>query len=58
MFENFDIISFLIGLGGGVSVTLFSIKMHKIMYSSNNGNTVDQSGAQAGGDIVGRDKRS
>jgi hypothetical protein len=57
MFENWDLWSFLAGLVGGVAITFVSIQIQKRMSSGSGGNTVDQSRAQAGGDIVGRDKK-
>ena len=55
----FDIGSFIAGLlgGGGVVGYLVKLSFTKEMRSDGNGNAVDQSGAKAGGDIIGRDKK-
>lgn len=57
MFENWDILSFLSGFVGGTAITLISIRIKKSMSSSGGGNVVDQSGASAGRDIVGGNKK-
>ncbi len=57
MFENLDLWSFLAGFAGGVTVSIISISIRKTMSASQNATTVDQTNAQAGGDIVGRDKK-
>jgi len=55
----FDIVSFLIGgLGGATVGSLITLQVKKNMSSSGAGNTVDQSGATAVGDMVGRDKNT
>ena len=60
MFENFDLWNFLGGVVagglGGAFLTLTITK--KSQHTAGAGTTVDQSGAKAGGDVVGRDKRS
>lgn len=60
MFANFDLWNFLGGVVagglGGAFLTLTITK--KSQHSAGSGTTADQSGARAGGDIVGRDKRS
>jgi len=57
MLENFEILSFLAGLAGGIAITLVSIRVQKTLSARANGNAVDQSRARATGDIVGRDKK-
>lgn len=57
MLENWDILSFLVGLIGGIAVTLVSIRIKKTMSSSGGGDVVDQSKARAGRDIVGGNKK-
>lgn len=55
---NFDLWSFLGGLLPGlVGGSLLTLHFTKTMKADRHGNTVDQSGARARGDIVGRDKR-
>ncbi len=60
MLENFDLWNFLGGMVagglGGALVTLNVIR--KTQYSGTRGNSVDQTDARAGGDIVGRDKHT
>lgn len=54
----FNIGSFIAGmLGGGIVGSLVTLSFTKKMRSDGNGSAVDQSGATAGGDIVGRDKK-
>lgn len=61
MFENFDWATFLGGLFSGIvsgiAITLVSIRI-KQLFVRGYGTVVDQSRAQASGDIVGRDKKS
>lgn len=58
MFESFDLWSLLAGLvGGSIIGSIVTYQVQKRLSSSGSGNVVDQSRAQAGGDIVGRDKR-
>jgi hypothetical protein len=45
-----EIISFLVGMGSGSLLTL------RLTRKSRDSNSPNQSGAKAGGDIVGRDK--
>ncbi|MDF3230907.1 hypothetical protein EOA22_01590 [Mesorhizobium sp. M7A.F.Ca.US.014.04.1.1] len=47
-----EIISFLVGLGAGSLITFQIIKNR----AGPGGNAVNQGGATAGGDLVGRDK--
>jgi len=55
---TFNLWSFLGGLlSGGIGGALLTISLKKSMRSKGGGNTVDQAGASAAGDIVGRDKR-
>ncbi len=54
----FDLWNFLGGLVSGLlGGTLLTLHFTKTMRAGGNGNTIDQSGAKARGDIVGRDKR-
>ncbi len=54
---TFDLTNFLIGLvTGGVGGALLTFTLTKNVRSSSRGNSVDQSRANAGGDITGRDK--
>jgi hypothetical protein len=57
---DFDLWNFLGGVvAGGMGGALLTLKISKkSQHSSGSGNTVNQSGAKAGGDVVGRDKRS
>lgn len=57
MFEGFDWLSFLGGLLSGIAITLVSIRITKQQSVRGSGTVVDQSRAQASGDIVGRDKK-
>ncbi|WP_210419070.1 hypothetical protein [Bradyrhizobium sp. NAS80.1] len=51
--------SFLAGLaGGGITGSFITYRMTSTKRASNGGALLDQSGSVAGGDIVGRDKRS
>jgi hypothetical protein len=53
-----DIVSFVTGLvGGGVAGSLITLHITRDKRVSGSGSLVDQSGASAGRDIVGRDKR-
>jgi hypothetical protein len=45
-----EIVSFLVGMGSGSLLTL------RLTRKSRDSNTSNQSGAKAGGDVVGRDK--
>ncbi|WP_175422120.1 hypothetical protein [Agrobacterium tumefaciens] len=55
---TFDLWNFLGGLASGlVGGSLLTLQLTKTLRADRNGNSVDQSGAQARGDIVGRDKR-
>lgn len=47
-----ELISFVIGAGFGSLLTI----QFKKQKATGTGNAVDQSGAKAGGDVVGRDK--
>ncbi|MEM7290250.1 MAG: hypothetical protein AAF412_07790 [Pseudomonadota bacterium] len=59
MFSAFDLWSFISGLVGGSLVgSIVTYQVQKRLTSSGSGNVVDQSGGQAGGDIVGRDKKN
>lgn len=59
MFEAFDISSFLGGLvSGGIGGALLTLRFTKNFRAGTNGNAVDQSRTKAGGDVVGRDKKS
>ena len=54
----FDLWNFLGGLlTGAAGGALLTLQVTKTMRADRNGNNADQSGAQARGDIVGRDKR-
>ena len=58
MSYTFELWNFLGGLvAGGLGGSLITFTLSKTMRSSRGGNTVDQSEAIAGGDIVGRDKK-
>jgi len=48
-----EILSFLAGLAGG---SLLTLKFTRKTHVDREGSNVDQSGASAGGDLVGRDK--
>jgi hypothetical protein len=53
----FDLWNFVGGLiTGGLGGALLTFKFTRTSTSSGGGNTVDQSRARAGGDIIGRDK--
>lgn len=57
--EFFDFWSFLGGLvGGSIIGSIVTFQVQKRLSSSGSGNVVDQSRAQSGGDIVGRDKKN
>jgi hypothetical protein len=60
LFSGTSIGSFILGATVGSIGTLFGIRItnSKKISASGSGNAVDQSHASAGGDIVGRDKRS
>lgn len=56
---TFDLWNFLGGLvAGGIGGALLTLKFTKNMRTNGSGTTVDQSKANAGGDIVGRDKKN
>lgn len=58
MLSAFDVWSFISGLVGGSLVgSVLTYQVQKRLSSSGSGNVVDQSRGQAGGDIVGRDKK-
>jgi hypothetical protein len=50
-----EIISFVAGLGAGSLITLRIARKNRDLVS---GGSVNQSGAKAGGDVVGRDKNT
>jgi len=53
-----DLWNFIGGLvAGGIGGALLTLKLTKNIRTQGSGNAVDQSRAEAGGDIVGRDKR-
>ncbi|MEO1190272.1 MAG: hypothetical protein AAFY02_00820 [Pseudomonadota bacterium] len=55
---TFDLWNFLGGLvAGGIGGALLTLKFTKNQRTTGTGTTVDQSKSNAGGDIVGRDKR-
>jgi hypothetical protein len=55
---TFDFWNYLGGLISGLfGGALLTLHFTKTMRSGRDGNTVDQSGARARGDVVGRDKR-
>lgn len=55
---DFDFWNFLGGLlTGAAGGALLTLHFTKTMRADRHGNTTDQSGARARGDIVGRDKR-
>jgi len=49
-----ELISLVAGLFGGSLLTLTFKRQHR---ADRHGSVVDQSGAHAGGDVVGRDKK-
>jgi hypothetical protein len=54
-----EIWSFLTGLaGGGIAGSFITYRITNTNRASNGSSVLDQSGSTAGGDIVGRDKRS
>lgn len=54
----FDLWNFLGGLlTGAIGGSLLTLHFTKNVRADRNGSATDQSGARAGGDIVGRDKR-
>ncbi len=54
---TFDLSNFLVGLiTGGAAGTLITFQVTKTLRSGTSGNSTDQSGSTAGGDMVGRDK--
>lgn len=56
---SFDLWNFLGGLiTGGLGGALLTLTFIKNLRSEGRGTSVDQSKASAGGDIVGRDKKS
>lgn len=55
---EFDLWNFLGGLlTGALGGALVTLQLTKNVRADRNGTATDQSGARAGGDIVGRDKR-
>ena len=60
MFDDFNLWSFLSGLvSGGLGGALLTLKYkNSSKKASGSGSIADQSNAKAGGDIVGRDKKS
>ena len=53
-----ELLSFLAGIvGGGIGGSLIALHLTRDKRVSGRGSMVDQSGASAQGDIVGRDKR-
>ena len=55
---DFDLWNFLGGLlTGAIGGALLTFHFTKNIRADRNGTATDQSGARAGGDIVGRDKR-
>jgi len=55
---SFDFWNFLGGLlAGAIGGSLLTLRFTKNVRADRQGTAIDQSGAQAGGDIVGRDKR-
>jgi len=56
---GFDLWNFLGGLiAGGIGGSLLTLRFSKSLHTNGTGTTVDQSKANAAGDIVGRDKKS
>ncbi|MCQ4635057.1 hypothetical protein GB927_033895 [Shinella sp. CPCC 100929] len=54
---TFDVSNFVLGLlTGGVGGALITYQVTKTLRAGTNGTAVDQSRANAGGDVVGRDK--
>jgi|TARA_R100000501_G_scaffold14813_2_gene26867 hypothetical protein len=54
----FDLWNFLSGLvAGAIGGSLLTFQLTKNVRADRHGTATDQSGALAGGDIVGRDKR-
>jgi len=58
LFSGTSIGSFIFGVAVGSVGTLFGVSIRNSKKISASENAVDQSRATAGGDIVGRDKRS
>lgn len=60
MFESFDVWNFVSGaLAGALGGAFLTLKItKKSQNTTGSGTTVDQANAKAGGDVVGRDKRS
>lgn len=55
---TFDLWNFIGGLvAGGIGGALVTLKLTKIIRSEGNGTSVDQTKVNAGGDVIGRDKR-
>lgn len=55
---TFDLWNFLGGLlAGGAGASLLTLRLSNSIRADRNSVATDQSGARAGGDIVGRDKR-
>ncbi|MCL4677208.1 MAG: hypothetical protein KJ017_01285 [Alphaproteobacteria bacterium] len=58
-YMTFDLWNFIGGLvAGGIGGALLTLKFTKNQRANGSGTTVDQAKSTAGGDIVGRDKRS
>jgi len=56
---TFDVSNFILGLlTGGVGGAMITYQVTKTLRAGTDGTAVDQSRAQAGGDVVGRDKTS
>ena len=56
---DFDFWNFLGGLiAGGIGGSFLTLKLSKSQKADSGGKNIDQSGAKAGGDIVGGNKRS
>lgn len=56
---SFEIWSFIGGVvSGGFGGALLTLKFSKTLRSNGSGSVVDQSKVQAGGDVVGRDKKN
>ena len=60
MFANFDLWNFVSGaIAGGLGGAFLTLKItKKNQNTTGNGTTVDQANAKAGGDVIGRDKRT
>jgi hypothetical protein len=58
MFAGANVGSFAVGVAVGSIGTLIGVRITNRKTMSGSGNVVDQSGAKAGGDVVGRDKNA